>query len=52
MRKVGLRMIEHNSQMLIQSSRRRQLEESIDVTNYRIEVVLTFLYGHLPYKPK
>jgi hypothetical protein len=28
--------------MLIPSSRRRHLKESIDVSNYRIEVVLTF----------
>jgi len=30
------------AKMLIQSSRRRHVEESIDVSNYRIEVVLTF----------
>jgi hypothetical protein len=28
--------------MLIQSSRRRHLEESIDVSNYGIELVVTF----------
>ena len=35
-------MIEHNSQDADTSSRRKHLEESTDVSNYGIEIVVTF----------